>query len=61
MAPCPGVVIQRGDIWWAMLPEPLGSEPGYRRPIIIVQADSFNESLLGTVPGAANSSPKVAK
>lgn len=45
------MVIRRGDIWWAILPEPLGSEPGYRRPIVIVQADSFNESLIGTVLG----------
>jgi len=43
------VVIQRGQIWWATLPEPLGSEPGYRRPIVIVQANTFNESLIGTV------------
>jgi mRNA interferase MazF len=42
------VVIQRGDIWWASLPEPLGSEPGGRRPILVVQADSFNESLIQT-------------
>jgi len=42
-------VIQRGEIWWASLPEPLGSEPGGRRPVIIVQADSFNESLIQTV------------
>ncbi|MBM4461371.1 MAG: type II toxin-antitoxin system PemK/MazF family toxin, partial [Chloroflexi bacterium] len=28
------MVIQRGEIWWASLPEPVGSEPGYRRPIL---------------------------
>jgi len=43
------MVIQRGDIWWAFLREPLGSEPGYRRPVVIVQSDGFNESLIGTV------------
>jgi len=42
-------VIRRGDIWWASLPEPLGSEPGGRRPIAIVQADDFNESSILTV------------
>ena len=42
------MVIHRGDIWWASLPEPLGSEPGGRRPVIIVQADGFNESLIRT-------------
>ena len=42
-------MIQRGDIWWAELPDPLGSEPGYRRPVVIVQADTFNDSRLGTV------------
>lgn len=43
------MVIQRGDVWWADLPEPPGSAPGYRRPVVVVQADSFNESLIGTV------------
>jgi mRNA interferase MazF len=41
-------VICRGDIWWASLPEPLGSEPGGRRPVVIVQADTFNESFIQT-------------
>ena len=40
---------RRGEIWWASLPEPSGSEPGYRRPVVILQADSFNRSLLRTV------------
>jgi mRNA interferase MazF len=43
------VVIRRGDVWWASLPEPRGSEPGYRRPVLVVQADAFNESRIGTV------------
>jgi mRNA interferase MazF len=42
-------VIQRGDIWWAELPEPVGSEPGYRRPVLIVQSDDFNRSRIATV------------
>ncbi len=45
--------MQRGEIWWADLPEPLGSSPGYRRPILIVQDDEFNQSLINTVIVAA--------
>jgi mRNA interferase MazF len=41
--------VRRGEIWWADFGEPLGSEPGYRRPTLIVQADSFNESRIHTV------------
>jgi mRNA interferase MazF len=41
--------LQRGDVWWADLAEPRGSEPGYRRPVLIVQADSFNRSRIATV------------
>ena len=43
-----GEEIQRGGIWWADLPEPRGSEPGYRRPVLVVQADSFNCSRIQT-------------
>jgi mRNA interferase MazF len=43
------VVIERGDIWWADLGEPDGSGPGFRRPVVIVQADPFNRSRLQTV------------
>jgi mRNA interferase MazF len=39
----------RGEIWWASLPEPTGSESGYRRPILIVQDDTFNQSQIQTV------------
>ena len=39
----------RGEIWWATLPDPLGSEPGYRRPVLIVQDDTFNQSQIRTV------------
>jgi len=38
----------RGEIWWADLGIPFGSEPGYRRPVIIVQDDSFNRSKINT-------------
>lgn len=47
------MVVQRGEVWWAALPEPTGSEPGYRRPIVIVQADTFNQSQIKTVIGIA--------
>lgn len=43
--------MQRGEIWWASLPEPVGSEPGYRRPVLIVQSDDFNRSRISTVIG----------
>ena len=41
--------MQRGDIWWAALRPPTGSEPGYRRPVLIVQSDEFNKSRINTV------------
>jgi mRNA interferase MazF len=40
--------IRRGAVWWTELPEPSGSEPGYR-PVLIVQTDDFNKSRIGTV------------
>ena len=43
------MVISQGDVWWADLAEPVGSAPGYRRPVIVVQTDSFNRSSLRTV------------
>ncbi len=45
------MVVQRREVWWADLEEPLGSEPGFRRPVLVVQADSFNRSRLRTVIG----------
>lgn len=41
--------MKRGEIWWASLEEPRGSEPGYRRPVIIISSNSFNESFINTV------------
>ena len=41
--------MKRGEIWWAELPEPRGSEPSFRRPVLVVQADPFNRSRIGTV------------
>lgn len=45
--------MQRGEIWWASLGRPRGSEPGLRRPVIVVQSDDFNGSSIGTVVVAA--------
>jgi mRNA interferase MazF len=42
------VVISQGDVWWADLGEAVGSEPAFRRPVV-VQGDSFNRSALRTV------------
>jgi mRNA interferase MazF len=39
----------RGEIWWANLPPPSGSTPAKRRPVLIIQADSFNRSAINTV------------
>jgi len=46
-------VIHRGEIWWAELDEPRGSEPGYRRPVLVVQNDAFNRSRISTVIAVA--------
>ncbi len=41
--------MKRGEIWWAQLGEPGASEPGYRRPVLVVQSDPFNRSNISTV------------
>lgn len=43
------MVIGQGDVCWADLGEPRGSEPGYRRPVVVVQSDDFNRSAIHTV------------
>jgi len=43
------MVIAQGEVWWADLPEPVGSGPGFRRPVLIVQGDALNRSRLATV------------
>jgi mRNA interferase MazF len=43
------MVMRRGEIWWASLGEPEGSAPGYRRPVLIVQSDEFNNSRISTI------------
>jgi len=41
--------MKRGEIWWASLPEPTGSGPGFRRPVLVIQSDPFNVSRISTV------------
>lgn len=43
------MVLNRGDIWWASLAVPRGSEPGIRRSVVVVQSDAFNASRIPTV------------
>ncbi len=45
--------MRRGEIWWADLPDPLGSAPGFTRPVIVLSADDFNQSRVATVVVAA--------
>lgn len=42
-------MISQGDVWWADLGAPEGSAPGFRRPVVVVQGDSFNRSGIGTI------------
>jgi mRNA interferase MazF len=47
-------------VWWANLPDPIGPGPGYRRPVMIVQADPFNTSRIRTVVVVAiSSNPRI--
>lgn len=43
------MVICQGEVWWAELSEPVGSGPGFRRPIVVIQGDALNRSKLATV------------
>jgi len=42
-------VIEQAEIWWADLDEPVGSGPGFRRPVLVVQCNALNRSRIGTV------------
>ncbi|MDL2342942.1 type II toxin-antitoxin system PemK/MazF family toxin [Deinococcus sp. MIMF12] len=46
------MVISRGELWWADLGEPVGSRPALIRPVLVIQADSFNRSRIATVIAA---------
>lgn len=48
--------MRRGELWWASRPDPIGSGPGFRRPLLIVQANDFNQSAIRTVICAVMSS-----
>ncbi len=53
--------MKRGEVWWADLPEPTASEPGFRRPVLILQSDDFNSSRINTIIAAAiTSNTKLA-
>jgi mRNA interferase MazF len=43
------MVISQGHVYWADLPDPTGSGPGFRRPVIVVQGDALNRSRIRTV------------
>lgn len=43
------MVIGQGEVWWADLPDPVGSGSGFRRPVLIVQGDALNRSRIATV------------
>ena len=43
------MVISQGEVWWADVPPPSGSEPGFRRPVAVVQGDALNRSRIATV------------
>ena len=43
------MVIGQGEVWWADIGEPIGSAPGFTRPVVVVQSDAINRSRIGTV------------
>ena len=43
------MVITQGDVWWADLGKPAGSAPTFRRPVVVIQSESFNRSRIATV------------
>ncbi len=43
------MVIHQGDIFWVDLGDPIGSEPAYRHPHIVIQNNLFNQSRINTV------------
>jgi len=43
------MVISQGEVWWADLPDPEGSGPGFRRPVVVIQCDALNRSRISTV------------
>jgi len=41
--------MERGEVWWAQLPDPIASEPGFRRPVVVIQSNAFNRSRIRTI------------
>jgi len=41
--------MERGEVWWAQLPDSIASEPGFRRPVVIIQSNAFNRSRIRKV------------
>ena len=48
--------MKRGEVWWAALANPVGSGPGFKRPVLIIQSNAFNISAIATVVVAVISS-----
>lgn len=43
------MVVSQGEVWWAEVPDPVGSGPGFRRPVVVIQGDALNRSRIRTV------------
>ena len=43
------MVVGQGEVWWADLAEPRGSEPGFCRPVVVIQGDALNRSKIATI------------
>ena len=41
--------MERGEVWWAHLPDPVASEPGFNRPVLVIQSNAFNRSHIRTI------------
>lgn len=42
-------MVNRSEVWWIDFGDPIGSEPGYLRPAVVVSSDRFNRSRISTV------------
>jgi mRNA interferase MazF len=42
------MVINQGDVFWLYAGMPAGSEPGFRRPHVVIQNNIFNHSQINT-------------
>lgn len=49
-------MVNRGQVWWVDLPDPIAGEPEYTRPVVIIQSNAFNHSRIGTVVAVVLSS-----